>query len=465
MRRKFAFLVMLAVAIGISAQNPIVSTWCTPDPAPYVHGDTVFLFTGHDKDTASYFRMPDWQLYSSTDMVNWTFRGRPMTTATFKWARQGDNAWASQAIERNGKWYWYVAAEDTTNHLHGIGVAVADNPDGPYEDAIGKPLVPGDWGFIDPSVFVDDDGYAWLFWGNNGLWYAQLGDDMVSLKSKVTPVDIADSTAFGPRVLKYDYGLGKKTMKGNFEEAPWVYRRGNLYYLEYAAGGVPEHWAYSTSHSIHGPWTYRGKIMGEPENSFTIHGGAITIADRSFMFYHNGRLPWGGGFRRSSAVEEFRYQGDGSIPFIQFSGDGVKTPLRNVNPYLRVEAETMAECHEVKTDTLPSWKRTAHGYVAQPHFAVPTKDGSWIRVRSVDFLDGAGGVTMAVRNVRNKTAVEFRLDSVDGPLLATLKLPKVSNSWKAVRVRCDKSLTGVHDVYVVFRGGASLEFDYWQLCH
>ena len=131
-----------------------------PDPAPVVSGDRLYVFTGHDLDTATYFRMPDWQLFSTTDMEHWTDYGIVLTTANFKWAKQGDNAWASQAIERNGKWYWYVAAEDTTKHLHGIGVAVADRPEGPWADPIGRPLIPGDWGFIDPTVFIDDDGQA-----------------------------------------------------------------------------------------------------------------------------------------------------------------------------------------------------------------------------------------------------------------------------------------------------------------
>ena len=131
---------ILSSLFRLSGQNPIIQTCYTPDPAPYVHGDTVYLFTDHDEDDAQYFKMKDWLLFSTTDMVNWTFRGVPLSTATFKWAKQGDNAWASQAIERDGKWYWYVAAEDTTKHLHGIGVAVADRPEGPYKDAIGKPL-------------------------------------------------------------------------------------------------------------------------------------------------------------------------------------------------------------------------------------------------------------------------------------------------------------------------------------
>lgn len=120
-------LLAAAAAIGCAyASDPIISTSFTPDPAPYVHGDTVYLFTGHDEDDAQYFKMKDWQLFSSTDMLNWTYRGTPISTATFSWAKQGDNAWAAQAVERNGKWYWYICAEDTARPgMHSIGVAVA----------------------------------------------------------------------------------------------------------------------------------------------------------------------------------------------------------------------------------------------------------------------------------------------------------------------------------------------------
>lgn len=204
-----AALALLPVVLA--AQNPVIHTMFTPDPAPYVHGDTVYLFTDHDEDDAQYFKMKDWLLYSTTDMVNWTYRGAPVSTATFKWAKQGDNAWASQAIERNGKWYWYICAEDTAVGLHGIGVAVADRPEGPYRDAIGKPLVPGNWGYIDPSVFIDDDGQGYLFWGNNGLWYAKLNEDMISLGSDVMPVEGIDNPeAFGPMVMKMDYQENRK---------------------------------------------------------------------------------------------------------------------------------------------------------------------------------------------------------------------------------------------------------------
>ncbi len=325
MKKYFISALVCIAAVAASAQNPIRVTTrsYTPDPAPVVSDDRLYVFTGHDMDTATYFRMPDWQVFSTDDMEHWTDHGVVMTTATFKWGKQGDNAWASQAIERDGKWYWYVAAEDTMNHLHGIGVAVADRPEGPWTDPIGRPLIPGSWGFIDPSVFVDNDGQAWLFWGNNGLWYAKLNRDMVSIDTTFADRGICDMRAmlddeaqFGPRRMKHDYALGRETLKTNFEEAPWIYRIGDTYYLEYAAGGVPEHWAYSTATSIHGPWTYRGRITDEAPGSFTIHGGTIDFRGRSYLSYPDGVLSGGNGFRRPTAIIEFKRGKDGSIPKI-----------------------------------------------------------------------------------------------------------------------------------------------------
>lgn len=453
MKRTFAILSAAAVfPAALSAQNPIINTMFTPDPAPYVHGDTVYLFVDHDEDDALYFKMRDWLLYSTTDMVNWTFRGVPISTETFGWAKQGDNAWASQAIERDGRWYWYICAEDTTRHLHGIGVAVADRPEGPYRDAIGRPLVPGNWGYIDPSVFIDDDGQAYLFWGNNGLWYARLNRDMISLGSEVMPVaGLEDEKAFGPLVMKTDYQENRRKMKTGYEEGPWVTKRNGTYYLVYAAGGVPEHLAYSTSKSIDGPWEYQGRIMDEAENSFTIHGGSIEFEGRNFMFYHNGMATNGGGFRRATAIEEFSYTDDGKIPFIPFTKEGVRTPVRNLDPYRRVEAETMAASYGLKTDRRAG---TSH-YVTSIH------NGDWMRLRSVDFgTSGPRSLTASVMNVRDTgSTIEFYADG--NVLIATLQVDRAGELHTDVKER----VTGVHDLFVIFRGGDSelFDFDWWQL--
>ena len=186
---------------SLVAQNPIICDRYTPDPAPYVHGDTLYLFVDHDEDETlnNYFTMKDWLLYSTVDMVNWTYRGTPLTSATFSaWAKQDNDCWASQCIERNGKWYWYVTATIKGEAYPGIGVAVADNPAGPYKDPINKPLVKG-WFKIDPTVFIDDNDQAYLYYGNNNLWYVKLNKNMTSFTGSEVSVNVKNETAFGPQ--------------------------------------------------------------------------------------------------------------------------------------------------------------------------------------------------------------------------------------------------------------------------
>ena len=304
--------------------NPIVKTAFTPDPAPVVDGEWLYMFTGHDEPSARGYYMRNWQVFKTKDMKNWVSLGRVMDTSVFKWAHQGDRAWASQAIKRGGKWYWYVAVQGEAGECKGdcIGVAVADRPEGPWTDGAGKPLVMPGPGFIDPSVFVDDDGQAWLFWGNcwgtPACWYAPLKENMVELAGEIKPVPgLMDEKAFG-KPLKKRAGAGaRKPIDTNFEEAPWIYKLGDTYYLEYAAGGVPEHWAYSTAKSIHGPWTYRGRIMDEAEGTGTIHGGSVFFKGEWYLFYHNATLPGGGGCRRSACAVRYERGADGSIPHLK----------------------------------------------------------------------------------------------------------------------------------------------------
>ena len=451
--------ILVAIAVGgvgaAYATDPIVTTSFSPDPAPYAHGDTMYVFTGHDEDDATYFKMKDWQLFSSTDMLNWTYRGTPISTATFKWAKQGDNAWASQAVERDGRWYWYVCAEDTcTPGLHGLGVAVAPAPEGPYVDAIGKPLVPGNWGYIDPTVFIDNDGQAWLFWGNNGMWYAPLAPDMVSLAGEIREVPgLNDPDAFGPQRIKFDWQVRADVMKTNYEEGPWVMRRGDIYYIVYAAGGVPEHMAYSYGPSIHGPWTYGGRIIDESPNSFTIHGGSAELGGRNFMFYHNGLAPNGGGFHRATTVEEFEWDGD-KLPFIKHTTGELAEGIGHLNPYDRIEAETMAQQYGLKTD------RRA----GKDHYITRVHNGDWLRVRSADFgAEAPARLSAAFASIKDGGTMEVHIDRLDGPVVAKVEVaPGCSELLHEVAVA--EKPTGVHDVFLLFRGGDGelFDLDYYQ---
>lgn len=179
-KMKSLFLSSLLVVVSTSglAQNPIIQTNYTADPAPMVYNDKVYLYTTHDEDNSTWFTMNDWRLYTTSDMVNWTDHGAVLSYTDFSWAK-GD-AWAPQCIERDGKFYMYVPMISNINNRGAIGVAVADSPYGPFYDPLGKPLVQSEWGDIDPTVFIDDDGQAYLYWGNPNLYYVKLNEDMIS---------------------------------------------------------------------------------------------------------------------------------------------------------------------------------------------------------------------------------------------------------------------------------------------
>ena len=344
MKRKIANLLALLVTSVAIAQNPIVQTCYTTDPAPLVHDGRMYVYTGHDEAGADFFWMQEWRVYSSDDMVNWVDHGSPLALESFSWA--DDRAWAGQAIERNGKFYWYICAHSKISGGMAIGVAVSDTPVGPFRDAIGKPLFEnGSWDHIDPSVFIDDDGQAWVCWGNPQLYYLKLNEDMISYEGDVILADMTEEAFGSPKNRERG-----KQYKDSYTEGPWLTKRGDTYQLIYAAGGIPEHISYSTATNPLGPWTYAGQIMPQANTgSFTNHAGVADYKGHSYFFYHTGKLPGGGGYGRSVAVEEFKYNEDGSFPTIMPTEEGVE-PVGTFNPYRKVEAETMAYSRGLSTE-------------------------------------------------------------------------------------------------------------------
>ncbi|WP_439129048.1 family 43 glycosylhydrolase, partial [Polaribacter sp.] len=183
---------------SLEFNNPIITEVFTADPAAIVHNDTVYLYAGHDEapNDFHFYKMNEWLVFSSTNMVDWKSYPVPLKPSDFSWAI-GD-AWASQVIEKNEKFYWYVTVEhDKSNFGKAIGVAVSDSPTGPFKDALGKALVTNDmtkatkihWDDIDPSVFIDDDGQAYLFWGNTACYYAKLKDNMIVLDGEIKTIE------------------------------------------------------------------------------------------------------------------------------------------------------------------------------------------------------------------------------------------------------------------------------------
>lgn len=295
---------------GTKAQNPLIGSIFTADPAVLVHDCTFYITAGHDEGTNG-FLLKDWYVLSSTDLVNWSYNGGPkMSLQTFSWANA--NAWAGQMVERNGKFYWYVPVNEQGKGM-AIGVAVGDSPLGPFEDAIGAPLVNDDWEMdafnyntasqtaytIDPTVFIDDDGQAYLLYG--GFWrlvIVRLGDDMISLEG--TPVE--------------------RTPQGFFE-APYLVKRNGVYYIFYAAGANPATIDYATASGPTGPWQRRGTILDELPNkpgqdAATSHPAVAEFQGEWYLVYHISDGANGGTYKRQVAMEKLTFNSDGTIPKI-----------------------------------------------------------------------------------------------------------------------------------------------------
>ena len=298
-------------------KNPIITDIYTADPAPMVVKDTLYLYTTHDEDELvdNFYTMVDWRCYSTKDMVNWIDHGRIFGLSDIEWAET--RAWAPQCIERNGRFYLYCPVKKTGSGM-AIAVGVSDSPTGPFKD-IGHPLVDeGDWNDIDPTVFIDDDGQAYLYFGNPELRYVLLNEDMVSFDEKVGVVKVP--------MTEESFGKGSHMTGTSYGEGPWFYKRNGLYYMVFA-GFAPgerrnEHFGYATSSSATGPWKYRGVLMEEGP-CFTNHPGICDFKGHSYLFYHTDELPGGSLFHRSVCVAEFTYNEDGTIDTVS-KCDGVK---------------------------------------------------------------------------------------------------------------------------------------------
>jgi len=420
---------------------PIVQTKFTADPAPMVHDGVVYLFTTHDEDGAEGFEMRDWLLYTSTDMVNWQDHGAVASLSDFKWYRGNNGAWAEQVIERNGLWYMYCPI-----HGHGIGVLVADNPDGPYHDPLGEPLVwqKEHWDDIDPTVMIDDDGQAYMYWGNPNVYYVKLNEDMITYSGEITKL---------PHIEDY-------------QEGPWIWKRQDKYYLAFASTCCPEGIGYAMSDSPEGPWEYKGHIMNHTVRTRGNHPGIIEYKGQSYCFglnYDIFRLSTSRhAEQRSVAAAEMSYNEDGTIQELPYFLDCKLTQREAFDPYRRVEAETMAWGYGLKTI-----QYNTTGPKLPTPVVTDIDEGEYILIKGVDFGKGARSFTASAASHLYGGSMEIRVDSPQGRIIGKITVPATKDEYQEFTCKL-KNVTGVHDLYFVFVGnsrqkGNLFNFDWWQM--
>lgn len=423
-------------SLNVNAQRPIIQTKYTADPAPMVYNDTVFLYTTHDEDDAEGFKMQDWLLYTSTDMVNWTDHGVVASLKSFDWVKRDNGAWAEQVVERNGKFYMYCPI-----HGNGIGVLVSDSPYGPFKDPLGKPLVwqKEHWDDIDPTVFIDEDGQAYMYWGNPNCYYVKLNEDMISYSGDIVKL---------------------KETPEHYQEGPWFYKRNGHYYLAFASTCCPEGIGYAMSDSPTGPWKTKGYIMRPTERTRGNHPGIMDYKGKSYVFglnYDLLKLETNTHYeRRSVSVAEMHYNEDGTIQEVPYWADTKLEQIGTFNPFRKVEAETMAWGYGLKT--APNADKSLS--------VVDVNNGEYICVRGVNF-----GKNKARRFEVSALPLEggnlkIRLDAPDGKIVGNVNIPQGNETSKYELYSCEvNAVSGIHDLYLSFEGENNkdlFELDYWK---
>jgi LPXTG-motif cell wall-anchored protein len=393
----FISLLLFLFPIYIYADNPVIKDTYTADPATLVHDGKVYLYTGHDEATTndSFFVLKKWNIYSSIDLENWKLEGS-LDRRAFDWAKH-DSAWASQVVEKNGVFYWYVTVRnnDATEPGYAIGVATSDNPVTGWKDAIGGPLISPSmtedpehmgtdpWDDIDPTVYVDDDGEAYMYWGNTHLYYAKLKDNMIEIDGDIKRTEI-------------------NHLDGSFTEGPWLDKYEGNYYLTFAMN-YPEEIGYAMATSPKGPWTFKGKIMNRLSNSATSHPAILHFQEQNYFVYHTASLPNGGEFRRSVSIEDLHYFEDGTIAPITPTASGVSGPsymLQLIDTNLALKEQTLFLSLEEKEEVnynyrwyqTPALNQSNHVNVVSfqsennPGFYL-VKEGDYIRLKKNDGTD------------------------------------------------------------------------------
>ncbi|GIJ46042.1 hypothetical protein Val02_29280 [Virgisporangium aliadipatigenens] len=284
------------------AGNPIVDGWYA-DPDSVIYNGTYWVYPTSSKpyDQQTYL-----DAFSSTDLVNWTRHPNVLTTADISWATRA--LWAPAPVARNGKYYLYFGANDiqSDSQLGGIGVAVADRPEGPYRDAIGRPLIgrfvngaqP-----IDQDVFIDDDGQAYMYYGGWGhANVVRLNADMTSLGT------FADGSQF------------KEITPANYTEGSQMFKRNGKYYFMWSEDGWtgPNYAvAYAISDSPTGPFTRIGRVLAQDPAvaKGSGHNSVINVpgTDIWYIVYHRRPLSLNGANDRMVAYDRMTFNADGTI--------------------------------------------------------------------------------------------------------------------------------------------------------
>lgn len=437
----FTLLAILGFTHQSIAQNPIIRNNFSADPSARVFGDKVYLYPSHDifategKGRVGWFCMEDYHVYSSANLTDWKDEGMIVTQNKVPWVMpESYSMWAPDCIERNGKYYFYFpsAPKDTLKYGRGfrIGVAVADKPTGPF---IPQPDPIQNVRGIDPNVFIDKDGQAYLYWSAGNIYGAKLKANMLELDG---PVDT----------------LGVLPTKG-LKEGPYLFERNGTYYLTYPhVENKIERLEYATGKSPLGPFQFAGVIMDEsPTGCWTNHHSILPFNNQWYLFYHHNDYSPDFDKARSVRLDSLFFNEDGSIqkviPTLRGAGLTRATEHIEIDRYSKL---SNSGCSIESIDTLnrfAGWK------------TIFTAKGSWVQYNSVDFENPAVKRIVIRAKASNGGTLQVHTQNENGPLLTEVKI-KAGEEWTDAKGKLLQSAKGIQHLFIVATGDVHIEADW-----
>lgn len=433
---------LLIFTIGCSfAQNPLIRDQFTADPSARVFGNKVFVFPSHDilatedKGRKDWFCMEDYHVFSSENLTDWEDHGAIVEQNKVPWVKPNSySMWAPDCIEKDGKYYFYFPStvKDSLTNIEGftIGVAVADNPEGPYiPEDIPIKGVKG----IDPNVFIDKDGQAYLYWSQGNIFVAKLKDNMVELASEVITID----------------NLPKKGLK----EGPYLFERNGVYYLTYPhVENKTERLEYAVSDNPLGPFKVTGVIMDEsPTGCWTNHQSIINFKNQWYLFYHHNDYSPNFDKTRSIRADSLFFNSNGTIkkvtPTLRGIGTSKATTKIQIDRFSNLSENGTSIAFIDSTNTFKGWK------------VVFNKLDAWLKYNAIDF----GQIPLKSIIVKAKSekggAVEIRNNAKDGTIIAKLDIPK-SSDWQLIKVPLEKFESKNKNLFIISKIEHIIEIDW-----
>ena len=467
MIKKQLFVSLLALPLLAQAQNPVIRDQFAADPTARVFNNKVYLYPSHDifppeGQRQDWFCMEDYHVFSSENLTDWTDHGVIVTQNKVPWVKPDSySMWAPDCIERNGKYYFYFPSAPKDGRGFGIGVAIADSPEGPF---IPEPENIKGISGIDPCVLQASDGNAYIFWGAGRC--AKLKPNMKELADD-TPTE---TVKWGDHEFELSGVNCLKDLPNRQAEGPFAFEYNGNYYLTYPyVRENTEVLGYAMSKNPMGPYEYKGLIMPEHDNGcWTNHHSIINYKGQWYLFYHRNHFSPRDDKRRSVCIEKLFFNPDGTIQEVKQTMRGV-----GINQATeKIEIDRYSSASDDVTTQLIDTVNTFRSFQA----TLPKK-GSWICYKDIDFDCLTDGYLVVSAKAADNTAFYIREKSADGKIIAKIDMtvkPETpagmpamfrrdySNQWLTMTAPLAYPLKGVSDLVITCEGDAGVSIDWIQ---